>query len=194
MDEALKESYIVLQNAFEKGVPLGSTVRITRTAINYELGWDNIWPCNHDDVGQELTVTDYCPAGVELSNNYFYPFFVLELIKKSGPLEEAQGIAQRLEHYLDFYNQSMKEIVESLKEANSSEEAHQIKKSFLLAHVDKLHNLLTPSCCVYCCMFNNKCSECSYGKEHGICTKEGSDFSKIGEAVARLATTIHDNY
>lgn len=110
-DKTLKKSYLILQKEFEKEVPLGSTVKITKTAKDGELGWGNVWPCGCEDFEKELIITAYSSGGIGLSNSHFYPFFVLEVIRKHEPLEKAQSITQKFERCLECSNENTKATI-----------------------------------------------------------------------------------
>lgn len=80
------EQYIAAQKEFEEKYPVGTKVRITRTAQKNEDGWDNNWVPNMMNIGHESTITYYntidFTSGVRLNDGYNYPFYVLEPVEE----------------------------------------------------------------------------------------------------------------
>jgi len=70
--------------AFHKasGLKIGDTVKVTRKAEDYEMGWKDIWASYMDDyVGHTYKITgDGDFYGWELDNKYTFPTFVLQKI------------------------------------------------------------------------------------------------------------------
>lgn len=78
----------------EHGVEIGSIVRVVRSAVDYEDGWNNSWEPEMDEfVGGEWVVAsedgeraDYTEgAGIPLEKEdtvylYRFPYFVLEVV------------------------------------------------------------------------------------------------------------------
>lgn len=101
MSQALKDAYLLLQA--NSGIAVGDTVRITRKAANYEMGWDCIWVSGMTRcIGQEGKVDRITDKGirVDVKDNGapYYPFFVLELVKKGKPPFEPKILRLNAEH------------------------------------------------------------------------------------------------
>lgn len=63
------------------GLKVGDSVKVIRTAKNYEKGWPNGWPKDMNErIGLESEITKISPSGIELNSMFSYPFFVLEYI------------------------------------------------------------------------------------------------------------------
>jgi hypothetical protein len=79
---SIEEAYIQMQK--ECGIEVGDTVKVLRKAKDYEMGWSNSWVgCMDVLVGETFKVKFSGGGGVQLSNDYCVPFFVLELVSKS---------------------------------------------------------------------------------------------------------------
>ena len=79
----LQEAYLVMQD--NCGIEVGDTVRILRAAKDCETGWTVNWvsPAMDNMVNTLATVVGITGNGIVFEEHcYFYPFFVLELIKK----------------------------------------------------------------------------------------------------------------
>lgn len=78
----LTEHYNALQK--ECGINIGDTVKVLRAAKHYELGWGTTWEEEMSlMVGKTLKVVDIQEDdGIYLEDGLFYPFFVLEVVKK----------------------------------------------------------------------------------------------------------------
>jgi hypothetical protein len=79
----LKEAYIKMQE--NCGIEVGDTVKVLREAKNYEMGWSYVWVITMNEfIGNELKVISLDNvAGIQLSNDYYFPFFVLKLTRKA---------------------------------------------------------------------------------------------------------------
>ncbi len=74
-------NYFYSQN--ECGIKVGDHVKVTRTAGDFEAGWDNSWTREMDEQVMETLQVIYIgkgKSGIELSDGYRYPFFVLEKV------------------------------------------------------------------------------------------------------------------
>jgi hypothetical protein len=89
--EPSKTSYIAhhIEWVKENNVKVGATVRVTRTAEDYEGGWGNTWESDMDEnVGKIGTVREIEPSHGLLIDfgtgedrvKYCYPYFVLEVV------------------------------------------------------------------------------------------------------------------
>jgi hypothetical protein len=79
----VKEAYKVMQE--NCGIEVGDTVRVLREAKSHEMGWSHIWVITMNEfIGNELKVISLDNgAGIQLSNDYYFPFFVLKLTRKA---------------------------------------------------------------------------------------------------------------
>ena len=81
-----EEKYI--KDQMECGIKVGDQVRVLRKSRSYVRGWGTCWVSEMDkSIGKILKVNvgrDGC--GLELSDGYWYPFFVLKKItaRKGG--------------------------------------------------------------------------------------------------------------
>jgi hypothetical protein len=58
----------------------GSRIRIREKARKGDFGWSLTWtPTMTDSIGQTLTISDFNNRGIQLSNLFSYPYFVLEV-------------------------------------------------------------------------------------------------------------------
>jgi hypothetical protein len=66
----------------------GDTVKVLRTCSDNELG-SEVYDCDSsNEVGKEFKVTSLSgPGEYEIDNGYYYPFFCLQLIRKSDSIE-----------------------------------------------------------------------------------------------------------
>ena len=83
----LKEAHDLMKK--ECGIEVGDTVKVLRAAKSLEMGWTGDWSYWMDKcVGHEYEVVkDYNNAscnGIELSCEWAFPFFVLEIVKKKS--------------------------------------------------------------------------------------------------------------
>lgn len=81
-----EEKYI--KGQMECGIKVGNKVKVLRKARDYTRGWSTCWVPDMDkSVGKVLRVTvKRDERGLELSDGYWYPFFVLKKItaRKGG--------------------------------------------------------------------------------------------------------------
>lgn len=79
----MTEEYLRLQNVCN--FRTGEMLLITRSATEYEMGWENTWNSNMDrSVGCKLKVIALGgEQGVYMEDSYYYPWFILrrEIIK-----------------------------------------------------------------------------------------------------------------
>ncbi len=76
-------SYLEGQN--KCGIKIGDHVKVTRAAGDFEAGWDNSWTGEMDEQVGEILQVIYVgngKSGIELSDVYRYPFFVLEKVEE----------------------------------------------------------------------------------------------------------------
>lgn len=79
--------------ADEYGIEEGDTVRVLRTAEAHEMGWPDSWTSSMiDSVGKEFVVERVSDTGKPYLSGCWYPFFVLEIVKKVEP-EPVETIA-----------------------------------------------------------------------------------------------------
>lgn len=78
MSKKTSNAYITLQE--DSGIAVGDIVRVLRIAENKEMGWTNNWYYEMDNyVGTAHKVIEiYGDGGIELDNEFLFPFFVLE--------------------------------------------------------------------------------------------------------------------
>lgn len=74
-----QEKYSQGQKA--SGIEVGDTVRVVRKNERGEGGWDVCWAGTISAVGQVDRITE---TGVHIKNGVYYPYFVLEIIKKAN--------------------------------------------------------------------------------------------------------------
>ncbi len=74
----IEEAYLKIQS--ECGIEVRDAVRVLRTAKAGEMGWDNTWDDDMEVGGTEI-VNSIDQYGIAL-DDFWYPFFVLELIEK----------------------------------------------------------------------------------------------------------------
>jgi hypothetical protein len=79
----VKEAYKVMQE--NCGIEVGDTVRVLREVKSWEIGWSYVWGIVMNEfIGKELKVISLDNgAGIGLENDFFFPFFVLELVSKA---------------------------------------------------------------------------------------------------------------
>ena len=80
-------SYIERQNEWirKNDIKIGDLVKVTRIASAFESGWGEAWfDIMNKQVGKILRVKriDEINSGIRLDDNFYYPFFVLEKVKK----------------------------------------------------------------------------------------------------------------
>lgn len=80
------ETYVQNQARWvvDNNVEVGTIVKIMRSARSGEGGWDNDWWLGEmdDTVGDEGKVTAiYSRSGIELEDEWCYPFFILEVVR-----------------------------------------------------------------------------------------------------------------
>jgi hypothetical protein len=77
----LIEAYLAGHKAC--GLKVGDKVRVTRSAENYEQGWNNDWSSGMDDYVNEINeITQDCyVAGFVVGNCYSFPWFILEKVE-----------------------------------------------------------------------------------------------------------------
>jgi len=64
----------------ESNIKKGDTVKVLRTAKNYEMGWNDSWRWEMNEyVNKEFKVAEILKGSVRL-NDFWFPFFVLEII------------------------------------------------------------------------------------------------------------------
>jgi len=81
-EQALKDAYAAMQLA--SGFKVGDVVKVLRKGKHYEMGWNAEWNEGgmSDLVGLTSVIRDVNPnSGFQLSNRYWYPFFVLGVTK-----------------------------------------------------------------------------------------------------------------
>ena len=84
-EQLLREAYITMQAAC--GIEVGDTVRITRKAADFEMGWGEDWAGDKmialvGKTGVVSKVHDKRPNGGFKVHDWYFPFFVLELVSK----------------------------------------------------------------------------------------------------------------
>lgn len=83
----LNKAYQVLQD--NSGLKVGDTVKVLRAASNRELGWDNNWTRDMDNViGTEQVISHISEEGKGVrfkDNTWNYPFFILEKLPEPKP-------------------------------------------------------------------------------------------------------------
>ncbi len=80
LDAGQEELYLKHHKAC--GIKVGDRVKVTRKAGSHKNGWDNWWVENMDKMIGNLGViiNDGDTLGFKLSDESYYPFFVLEKI------------------------------------------------------------------------------------------------------------------
>lgn len=93
-----KTQYIAAEKSFIEFFNLkkGDKVKVLRKASHGEMGWGTVWTSGmNETVGEELTIhlfdTDEDGNGIYLDSGYWYPFFVLELIRVDRTFELESG-------------------------------------------------------------------------------------------------------
>ena len=104
------------------GIKRGDSVKVLRRADDHEMGWENTWTMD-SSVGKTLTVSgDSGSGGLQLSDSYNYPFFVLELIRKKeaeSPLPQSILGVINNERAFNYAGASIKKLVaEILKQTD----------------------------------------------------------------------------
>ena len=85
----IDEAYMMMQK--ESGIVVGDTVKVMRSCVTYEMGWQNTWEWEMDNaVGMIGIVKSVAHDGIEvkfddIDEAWNYPFFVLQVIGKSEP-------------------------------------------------------------------------------------------------------------
>jgi hypothetical protein len=78
----LEEAYAVMQNSC--GIDPGDTVKVLRSASNFEMGWRPFWNPEMDRmVGKNYKVTDIDKDKGVCLDSFWFPFFVLEKVADS---------------------------------------------------------------------------------------------------------------
>lgn len=90
--QRLAESYIILSENAE--FEIGDTVKILRAAKDYELGWDNEWNSDMNNmVGKTSIIESFNGVhGIGLSDGMSYPFFVLKKVAPAPIPFSVRGI------------------------------------------------------------------------------------------------------
>lgn len=84
----VQEAYKVMQA--NCGIEVGDKVKVLRAAKDDENGWKEEWASDMSaQIGKTLVVQEIDGnRGFRLSDEYFYPFFVLELVEKGFKTKE----------------------------------------------------------------------------------------------------------
>jgi hypothetical protein len=84
MEQKYIDAYKLLES--QCGIGVGDVVKILRKVEPYSLGWNVFWNSEMDDsVGKEFKVVDINRDGIRLQNDFYYPFFALQFVKKAKP-------------------------------------------------------------------------------------------------------------
>jgi len=120
-----QEKYIAGQKA--SGIKVGDTVRVTRKAGTCEDGWATFWPPASDDIVGHTRVVDEVDnagaLGVHLTNECWFPYFVLEIVKNAGTVPGKQSHKQERNSNMSapeqiVYDVTIVERTEKLHEAS----------------------------------------------------------------------------
>jgi len=77
-----RQKMIYLEDQFQCGLKKGNIVKITRIAENHERGWPDVWIREMNEmVGKEAKITHIARRGIELNDNFYFPFFILDLVE-----------------------------------------------------------------------------------------------------------------
>ena len=156
--------------------PASKLVKILEDS-GYKVGEDGQW--RHPDKETFISEMFYF-CGEELTNRWrWLPEWLEEKIvfdSTVNTFNARQFIVdfmkkkRELSHEAYLYQRDIDEI-----ENEWSDEECEKVAGRILRHVEKDFN---SSCCPFCIKFYGFCDNCSYGKRHGICSKDGSDFQK----------------
>lgn len=70
---------------FMSGIEVGDTVTVKRRAEDHEQGWPNVWIDTMDawiNPQRHAIVTEVDEFGVELDGEWYFPYFVLDVVEK----------------------------------------------------------------------------------------------------------------
>jgi hypothetical protein len=196
----IEKAYRMMQDA--SGIEIGDSVRVLRAAESYEMGWIAKW---HDEmnayIGGVFRVTAVYPGGgFQLENTCFFPFFVLQIVRKGDPHfeEDKKLVLDSIDTHLATMKTLIKDAVLDMQQAPDRKSFMNGKRKLLKALVVELFGR---DKCIYCpprvrCDSDNLrtyCDSCEYGKEKGICLWSESNYAKVTTALADYRKAL-ENY
>ena len=202
------KTYVELTYLFfqqKSGLKVGDTVKVLRKARTHELGWKNNWIDQMDSlIGKTVRVTSVKETGIHVNEDFSsavegfsFPFFVLEKIEEKiedKNFEERKSVALKaLFSEVDSKLSQIEDAKERLNNSWNKEEFHQAKKDLLFAFYSL--GFLTRDQCIYCPdsdFLEEICKTCTYGKEHGICTKSDSSYMQLYTIISNLNKALNE--
>jgi len=98
-------------------------------------------------------------------------------------------LAKNLEWHIREFSHRFRFLVKKIREERSVEEIMELKREMLSLWTRELP--LRSGYCYFCLLpVREDCSDCLYGKIHGICSKTNSDFRKIWDKRIALLSEI----
>jgi hypothetical protein len=91
--DTVTESYEFRQQQWlkENDIKIGDKVKVLRSALDRECGWSTVWNEDMDRyVRLELTIEHIDSCFGCFSNNYYYPYFVLEKVVNETATKDAE--------------------------------------------------------------------------------------------------------
>jgi hypothetical protein len=191
-----KELYLEMQKL--SGIKEGDLVQILRKSHEEEMGWACAWVDEMDPlVGKAGCVTEVGELGITVyfstyrKASYLFPFFVLEVLCSHNNLLDKFGNLQEVTFNHINLTHSLLGKIKEAAEKRDIREFHRHKKDLLL-HLAHLHRFIKADTCPYCNGNTPDCKTCEYGKKHGICGEEGSDWNGILDALSDLTTALQN--
>jgi len=109
-----------------------------------------------------------------------------------------EKVVKNIRETLDRMYEVIEAMLEGMKEAETVDEFMRLKKNLLVRWLEFMP--LGIAHCYFCMMHFDEaddwpiCELCWYGDMHGICSKEGSDFSIICDLYKELIRLIEELY
>jgi len=101
-------------------------------------------------------------------------------------------LVENLTSWLDSLCDGMRHYITKINEAETVEDIMRYKKEML---IDYLDNMPIGICdCYFCLLYQDDCKGCKYGKIHGFCNDDGSDYEEIHRLRNKLRTAVEERY
>jgi len=103
---------------------------------------------------------------------------------------------ERMKVFLESHKRSIGLVYNELEDTLNYkspivEEYMKIKKKLMMTMVSFP---LSPETCPFCLRHSEECDYCEYGKKHGACDKEGSDYNRIINAKRELLSALEEYF
>jgi len=112
-------------------------------------------------------------------------------MKKEEALKEAK---ENMEFKVHDIKEDLTNSLKNIQKAETFEEFMEAKRTLMLKLVNSPTGI---SYCPYCLQndfqsfYEKVCQDCEYGKEHGRCLEDGSDYMQLMKAFGKLEKQIN---